>query len=225
MVLPLVVIGFAIRALAQVPLTPSPKWAQAMPPGPTVGTRMTAEYVKQVGRMAYFWAWPMMNIQSRLITFRRVTQFAFRGGVLPVGPVNEVTMLTDYIDPSERAVACPNQDVVYGQAVLDMAKEPVVIQVPDFANGQPTLRLVSGKRCKGSSATKDLAGGPVRMGARQHGAPDTDLSIRGLALTELSHITVLAGCSNSDQRKAHRNPADTLREPPQQDGSPVLLKL
>jgi hypothetical protein len=35
--------------------------------------------------------------------------------------------------PSERAVACPNQDVVYGQAVLDLAKEPVVIQVPDFA--------------------------------------------------------------------------------------------
>lgn len=114
-------------------MMPSPEWEQAMPLGPVAGTRMTAEYVKQVGRMAYFWAWPMMNLQNRLMTFRPVKDFALSGGVLPVGPVNELTMLTDYIEPSERAVACPNQDVVYGQAVLDMANEPVVIQVPDFA--------------------------------------------------------------------------------------------
>jgi hypothetical protein len=42
-------------------------------------------------------------------------------------------------------------------------------------------------------------------GAPQHGAPDAGLSIRGLALTELSHITVSAGYSNRDQHKAHRN--------------------
>jgi hypothetical protein len=41
-------------------------------------------------------------------------------------------MLRDYIEPSERAIACPNQDVVYGQCVLDLAKEPAVVQVPDF---------------------------------------------------------------------------------------------
>jgi hypothetical protein len=120
-------------AKAEMPVTPSPEWAQAMPSGPVAGTRMPAEYVKEVGRMAYFWAWPMMNVQNRLLTFRPVKDFALSGGILPVGPVNEISMLTDYIEPGERAVACPNQDVVYGQAVLDMAKEPVVIQVPDFA--------------------------------------------------------------------------------------------
>ena len=41
-------------------------------------------------------------------------------------------MLHDYIEPSERAVACPNQDVVYGQSVLALDREPFVIQVPDF---------------------------------------------------------------------------------------------
>jgi hypothetical protein len=41
-------------------------------------------------------------------------------------------MLRDYIDPGERVVACPNQDVVYGLGILDFTKEPVVIQVPDF---------------------------------------------------------------------------------------------
>jgi hypothetical protein len=129
----LAALGFVQFAQAQTPLAPSPEWARAMPPGPVAGTRMTVEYVRQIGRMAYFWAWPMMNIEGRLRTFRPLKVHGLSGGVLPVGPVNEVTMLTDYIKPSERAVACPNQDVVYGQVVLDLAKEPVVVQVPDFA--------------------------------------------------------------------------------------------
>ena len=120
----------AVRA--ETLLSPSPEWAQAMPGAPVAGTRMTAEYVKQVGRMAYFWAWPMMNIENRLRTFRPLKEHGLSGGVLPVGPVNQVTMLTDYIEPSERAVACPNQDVVYGQVVLDLTQEPVIVQVPDF---------------------------------------------------------------------------------------------
>jgi hypothetical protein len=41
-------------------------------------------------------------------------------------------MLTDYIDPAERAVACPNQDVVYGGGPLGLDVSPVVLQVPDF---------------------------------------------------------------------------------------------
>jgi hypothetical protein len=41
-------------------------------------------------------------------------------------------MLTDYIEPEERVVACPNQDVVYGMGVLALDLSPVVLQVPDF---------------------------------------------------------------------------------------------
>ena len=43
-------------------------------------------------------------------------------------------MLTDYIDPAERAVACPNQDVVYGNGIVALDKSPVVLQVPDFGD-------------------------------------------------------------------------------------------
>ena len=123
---------FTATAAQAQPLSPSPGWARAMSSGPAAGMKMTEAWVREVGRFAYFWAWPMANIQGRLDTFRPLKEAALLGGVLPVGPVNELTMLTDYIDPAERAVACPNQDVVYGQAVLDLAKEPVVIQVPDF---------------------------------------------------------------------------------------------
>ena len=44
-----------------------------------------------------------------------------------------MAMLTDYIDPAERAVACPNQDVVYGGGPLTLDVSPVV-QVPDFGS-------------------------------------------------------------------------------------------
>ena len=119
-------------ALAQS-LSPSPGWQDALPSGPARGMKITEAYAKEIGHIAYFWAWPMVNIQTRLDTYRSLKDFALAGGILPIGPVNEVTMLTDYIDPGERAVACPNQDVVYGQAVLDLSAEPVVVQVPDFA--------------------------------------------------------------------------------------------
>jgi hypothetical protein len=41
-------------------------------------------------------------------------------------------MLTDYITPAQRIVACPNQDVVYGAGSLALDITPVVLQVPNF---------------------------------------------------------------------------------------------
>ena len=49
-------------------------------------------------------------------------------------PLNRLTMLTDYVDPEERNVACPNQDVVYGLGLLALDVSPVVVQVPDFGD-------------------------------------------------------------------------------------------
>ena len=51
-----------------------------------------------------------------------------------MAPLNRLTMLTDYIAPEERLVACPNQDVVYGAGLLALDTSPVVIQVPDFGD-------------------------------------------------------------------------------------------
>ena len=49
-------------------------------------------------------------------------------------PLNRLTMLTDYVDPEERNVACPNQDVVYGLGMITLDVSPVVVQVPDFGD-------------------------------------------------------------------------------------------
>jgi hypothetical protein len=41
-------------------------------------------------------------------------------------------MLHGYIDWRQRYITCPSQDLIYGFGMLDLAREPVVIQVPDF---------------------------------------------------------------------------------------------
>ncbi|MFT3921867.1 MAG: DUF1254 domain-containing protein [Myxococcales bacterium] len=71
----------------------------------------------------------MLNRRAKIT---RAPRPGLLGGVLPVAPRGHLCMLHDYIEPSERFVVCPNQDVVYGLGFFDLDSEPVVIQVPDF---------------------------------------------------------------------------------------------
>jgi hypothetical protein len=93
--------------------------------------KITQAYAALVARDAFFWAWPIMNILNRRSTFAPLKE-AVMAGPLPLAPLNRLAMLTDYVEPEERAVACPNQDVVYGMGVLALDQSPVVVQVPDF---------------------------------------------------------------------------------------------
>jgi hypothetical protein len=113
---------------------PPPAASAASIPGPVPGTRMTEDYVRRVGAMAYLWGWPMVNIHTRKVTFEKLPEPGLIGGIVPVAPSNQLAMLRNYIEPAERMVACPNQDVVYGFSVLSLDEEPVVIQVPDFGD-------------------------------------------------------------------------------------------
>jgi hypothetical protein len=118
-------------ALNPQPLPPSPEWAGALPNGPDMRVKVTEEYAKLVARDAYFWAWPLVNIYNKRLAFKDVPEPMMLGPG-PAAPLNRLTMLTDYIDPAERLVACPNQDVVYGAGSLALDLSPVVVQVPDF---------------------------------------------------------------------------------------------
>jgi hypothetical protein len=109
-------------------------FSATMVPGPLPGTRITEAYARMVARDAYFWAWPMANIYNKRLAFGKAPEPGLLGGVLPFAPLNRIAMLTDYIDPAERAVACPNQDVVYGGGPLALDVSPVVVQVPDFGS-------------------------------------------------------------------------------------------
>jgi hypothetical protein len=115
------------------PLPPSPEWARALQPGPDTRVKITEEYAKLVARDAYFWAWPMVNIFNRRQAFKDTPE-PMLSGPAPIAPINRLGMLTDYIEPEERLVACPNQDVVYGAGSLGLDLSPVVVQVPDFGD-------------------------------------------------------------------------------------------
>lgn len=104
-----------------------------MSSGPDRSVKITKEYAKHVARDAFFWAWPLVNIYNRRLRAEKLAELAYAGPV-PATPLNRMVMLTDYIAPDERIVACPNQDVVYGQSSLGLEKSPVVIQVPDFSD-------------------------------------------------------------------------------------------
>ena len=106
---------------------------KVLPPAPDSNVKITEEYAKLVARDAYFWAWPMMNMYNRRVLFSQVKELLY-AGPLPQAPLNQFCMLTDYVDPLERGVACPNQDVVYGAGGLALDLSPVVIQVPDFGD-------------------------------------------------------------------------------------------
>lgn len=100
--------------------------------GPDTNVKITEAYARLVARDAYFWAWPMVSMYNRRLATQHAPEPGLMGGVMPFAPLNRVAMLHDYIEPQEREIACPNQDVVYGAGVLALDLSPVVIQVPDF---------------------------------------------------------------------------------------------
>lgn len=91
------------------------------------------EEVRRTARQAYIWGWPLVYVHNCCKTFEKVPAPGRSGG-MPVAPPNQLSMLTDYISPTQMLVPCPNQDVVYGFGVLNLAAEPVVVQVPDFGD-------------------------------------------------------------------------------------------
>ena len=95
---------------------------------------MHPDYAKAVGRMAYIWGWPLVNQINRRAAITQAPEPGRLNGVLPVAPRGQVGMLSDYIDPGQNFVTCPNQDVVYGLGFFSLDEEPVVIQVPDFGD-------------------------------------------------------------------------------------------
>jgi hypothetical protein len=115
------------------PLPPSPEWARALPPGPDTTVKITETYAAMIARDAYFWAWPLVNLYNKRLNFKDVPEVMMVGPG-PAAPLNRLAMLTDYINPEQRLVACPNQDVVYGAGSLALDLSPVVIQVPDFGD-------------------------------------------------------------------------------------------
>ena len=67
-----------------IPATPFPQVdAKQQVPGPVPDTRMTPEFVELIGRLAYLWAWPMVNVHNRLVAFDKLPEPGLVGGIVP----------------------------------------------------------------------------------------------------------------------------------------------
>ena len=119
---------------------PPPKSAAEVP-GTPAGTVMTKEYVETIGRLAYLWGWPLVNNYNRSEAIKNLPEPGRMGGIVPVSPPGQISMLTDYIDAEERFVTCPNQDTVYGAGYQRLNSKPVIVQVPDFGERFWTYQL------------------------------------------------------------------------------------
>jgi hypothetical protein len=137
----LIATALSLTMVAALPLSadetssaqyPNPKNAAEVP-GPAPGNMMTKEYVQMVGRMAYFWGWPLVSNANRAVAFSKSPEPGLVGGVVPIA-FGGIALLTDYLTPNQRVVACSNQDVVYGPGFLPLDKESFVCQVPDFGD-------------------------------------------------------------------------------------------
>ncbi len=135
-------LGAALAALALTPAHAQPVPPGQVPPpasaaevpGPVAGAPVSPAYAEAIGRMAYVWGWPLVNMHNRQKLFATAPYPGLLGGVLPVAPLNRVSMLSDYLRPEQRFVTSPNQDVVYGAGFLALDEDAVVVQVPDFGN-------------------------------------------------------------------------------------------
>ncbi len=89
------------------------------------------DYVEALARIVYYWAYPAIDVTSRTSMWELMkngpgTMF----GVGPGSPVNTSGCIAGYLPPAQRIVVTPNNDTFYGEAFLDLGREPVVVQTP-----------------------------------------------------------------------------------------------
>lgn len=85
---------------------------------------------RQLLAKAYVWGWPLVYLYNIEKSLRLIRQPGTSGGA-PVAPVNRLSMLTEPVSARFQSVPCPNRDVIYGFALLDLQEQPVVLQVPE----------------------------------------------------------------------------------------------
>jgi hypothetical protein len=88
-------------------------------------------YVDALARLVYYWAYPAIDVTSRTSMWDLMkngpgTMF----GVGPGSPVNESGCIASYLPPTQRIIVTPNSDTFYGEAFVDLGREPVVVQTP-----------------------------------------------------------------------------------------------
>jgi hypothetical protein len=153
---------------------------------------MTMHQAASVGWEAYLWGWPLVNAAiraRRAAALNRIHNGPVVEGGMPVA-FGRIAMLTSYMNPDERGIACPNQDVVYGAGIFDaLDTNPIVFQVPDFGDRYWSFALYDARTNEFGSIGKQsgtapgfyLLAGPNWIGNKPDGISEVVNSTTNLA--------------------------------------------
>ena len=133
----------------------------------------TSTSLPQLAREAVIYTLPlyeMARMRSATCPRRdRAGKFAGDGPDSTVRWVNHLIHTRELLGPQHRQVVTPNNDTLYTNAWLDLSREPVVLEVPDFAGRYYVLGLLDfytnpfgylGSRTTGTGAGRFLLHGP-----------------------------------------------------------------
>src|SRR5580693_3122030 len=102
-----------------------PVWAQQQTPEPLTPEQAREEYAYTIGVQAYVYGYPLIEMYR--IRFKGVCDPDNTQRV----PLNRFRHRRELLDHTATTVVAPNNDTLYSSAWLDLAKEPLVLDVPD----------------------------------------------------------------------------------------------
>lgn len=128
---------------------------------------------KAIAKEAWIYAFPMMmNYRTMNLYALDKTYSDYAGGF------NKFKHYAKIFTPADTAVVTPNNDTPYSWAILNLADEPVVLEVPAVKNRYYSFQLVDlytynfayiGSRTTGDNAGKYLIAGPDWKGEKPAG--------------------------------------------------------
>ena len=177
--------------LAAVPILNGPAWAK-------LGVVSEAQAFKN-GVQAYLYGYPLVLMD---VTKQVGTQPNAPG---PHGVINQFVNIWTFPDPNFTIIVSPNADTLYTTAFLDLAKEPIVLHVPDTQGRYYLMQMMDawtnvfaspGKRTTGTEAADFAIVGPGWQGT-------LPLSVKKLqAPTNMVWILGRTQCNGKDDYAA-----------------------
>ena len=153
-------ITFLIAGLVVISVAPRP----LMPSRARADETLPEQRLYQIGVQAYIYAYPMLLME---ITRRVATNVPAPAGA--GAPMNQFAHLRAFPNHEFRDVVRPNADTLYSIAWLDVAREPIVLSVPDTSGRYYLLQMLDmwsevfaspGSRTSGTAAGNFAIVGP-----------------------------------------------------------------
>lgn len=169
-----------------------PAMAPAAPPEPISAEQAREEYAYTLGVQAYIYGYPLVEMYR--VRHKAVFDPANKNRT----PLNQFRHMRALFNHTAATVVAPNNDTLYSSAWLDLAQEPLVLEVPDTQGRYYVMQFMDfytnnfayvGKRATGTKPGRYAITGPnwhgaLPKGLRQIQAPTNAVWLLGRTLVD-----------------------------------------